>query len=102
MPAVARQFDNTSTGHGCDEVTQITGPTGGPARVYANNIPVECLGNPTVVHNLPSGDGCDPHTAFINVGSPNVFVATIPIARLGDSTDSGNIISASPNVYANS
>jgi uncharacterized Zn-binding protein involved in type VI secretion len=30
-----------------------------------------------------------------------VFVNSIPVARVGDSTDSGSITSGSPNVFAN-
>jgi uncharacterized Zn-binding protein involved in type VI secretion len=41
-----------------------------------------------------------PHSAVINVGSSTVFVGGIPLARIGDSTDSGAIISGSPNVFA--
>lgn len=101
MPAVARQGDSTSTGHGCTGVTTITGPTGAGARVYANNIPVECQGNPTVVHSFGGKNCSAQHAAVINVGSGNVFVSNIPLARIGDSTDSGAIISGSPNVFAN-
>ena len=101
MPGVARQGDSTSTGHGCTGVTTITGPTGAGAKVYANNIPVECKGNPTVVHTYGGKNCSASHTASINVGSGNVFVANIPIARIGDSTDGGSIISGSGNVFAN-
>lgn len=100
MPAVARQGDSTSTGHGCDGVTTVTGPTGSTAKVYANSIPVECKGNPTVVHAY-GGKGCSArHAASINAGSGTVFVGGIPLARIGDSTDGGAIISGSPNVFA--
>lgn len=101
MPAVARQGDSTSTGHGCTSVTTITGPTGASANVFANNIPVECQGNPTVVHTFGGRRCSASHTAAINVGSGNVFVANTPLARVGDSTDGGAILSGSPNVFAN-
>lgn len=100
MPAVARDGDQTTTGHGCDSVTTVTGPTGSPAKVYANGIPVECQGNPVAPHTIPSGPACVPHSAVINVGSSKVFVNGIPLARIGDSTDSGEIITGSPNVFA--
>jgi hypothetical protein len=101
MPAVARQGDPTTTGHGCDGTTTITGPTGAGAGVYANNIAVECKGNPTSAHTILSGTICVPHSAVINAGSGNVFVGGVAIARVGDSTDGGAIISGSPNVFAN-
>lgn len=101
MPAVARQGDPTSTGHGCDGTTTITGPTGAGAKVYANNIPVECQGNPTVVHRFGGKNCSAQHAAAINVGSGNVFVANTPLARVGDSTDGGAITGGSPNVFAN-
>lgn len=100
MPRVARLGDSTSTGHGCTGTTTITGPTGASAKVYANNIPVECKGNPTVVHSYGGNNCSATHAAAINVGSATVFVANIELARIGDSTDGGAIISGSPDVYA--
>ena len=100
MPAVARDGDSTTTGHGCDSVSTGTGPTGSSAHVYVNGIPVECQGNPVAPHTIPSGPACVPHSAVINVGSSTVFVGGIPIARVGDSTDGGSIISGSSNVFA--
>jgi len=100
MPAVARNGDPTTTGHGCDAISTVIGPTGLPAHVYANGIPVECKGNPVAPHTIPAGPVCVPHSAVINVGSSTVFVGGIPLARVGDSTDSGAIIAGSPNVFA--
>lgn len=101
MPGIARQNDTTSTGHGCDGTTTITGPTGAGAKVFANNIPVECQGNPTVVHRFGGRNCSATHTAAINSGSPNVFVGGIAVARIGDSTDGGAITSGSGNVIIN-
>jgi len=101
MPAVARQGDPTTTGHGCDGTTTVIGPTGLGANVYANGIPIECKGNPTAPHTINSGRLCVPHSAAINAGSSNVFVGGVAIARVGDSTDGGSIQSGSPNVFAN-
>jgi uncharacterized Zn-binding protein involved in type VI secretion len=101
MPKVARQYDDTTTGHSCDSVTEITGPHGEPSKVYANNIPVECLGNPTVPHQEPAGDGCSTHIEYIHEASTSVFIGGIAVARIGDKTDyGGEIITGSPNVYA--
>jgi uncharacterized Zn-binding protein involved in type VI secretion len=118
MPGVARDGDKTTTGHGCDAITTVTGPTGLPAKVFANGIPIECKGNPTALHTILKGSICVPHlieqivggedgpilalvSPIINVGSPNVFVGGIPVARIGDSTDGGIIFTGSPNVIAN-
>ena len=101
MPGVARQGDSTSTGHGCDGSTTITGPTGAGAKVFANSIPIECKGNPTVVHRYGGRRCSAQHQAAINAGSPNVFVGGVAVARIGDSTDGGAISSGSGNVIAN-
>lgn len=101
MPGVARQGDSTSTGHGCDGTTTITGPTGAGAKVFANNIPIECQGNPTVVHRYGGRNCSARHAASINAGSSNVFVGGVAVARIGDSTDGGAITSGSGNVFAN-
>ena len=101
MPAIARDGDPTTTGHGCDGTTTVTGPTGAGAKVYANTIAVECIGNPTSSHTIKSGNKCVPHGSSINAGSGNVFVGNIPIARKNDSTDGGAITAGSPNVFAN-
>jgi len=102
MPAMVRDGDSTTTGHGCDAVTTVTGPTGASSNVHANGIDVETETNPTSPHTIPGGGGCVPHSAVINVGSPNVFTGGLAIARLGDSTDGGALISGSPNVFVNS
>lgn len=100
MPAVARDGDPTTTGHGCDGTTTVTGPHGAGAKVFANGIAVECSGDPTAAHTIPAGPACVPHGANINVGSGTVFVGGIAIARVGDSTDGGAITAGSPNVFA--
>jgi uncharacterized Zn-binding protein involved in type VI secretion len=98
MPAIARDGDPTTTGHGCDGTTTVTGPTGASAKVYVNNIAVECKGDPTAVHSIGSPPFCVAHTAVINVGSGTVKVGGKPLARVGDSTDGGAITAGSPNV----
>jgi uncharacterized Zn-binding protein involved in type VI secretion len=101
MPAIARQGDPTTTGHGCDGTTTVVGPTGAAAKVFANGIAIECKGNPTAAHTINSGKRCVPHGAVINAGSGNVFVGGIAVARVGDSTDGGAITAGSPNVIVN-
>jgi len=100
MPAVARQGDPTTTGHGCSTTSTVVGPTGAGAKVYVNGIPVECQGDPVAPHTIPSGRNCVPHSAVINAGLGSVKVGGKPIARVGDSTDGGAITAGSPNVVA--
>ena len=100
MPAVARQGDPTTTGHGCDSTSTITGPTGTSAKVYVNGIAVECQGDPVAPHTIPSGRSCVSHSAVINVGLGSVKVGGKSLARVGDSTDGGAITAGSPNVFA--
>lgn len=97
MPAVARDGDPTTTGHGCDSTTTVTGPS---SDVFINGIGVEREGDPVSPHTIPSGDICVSHEAVINVGSGTVFVNGKPIARVGDSTDGGEITDGSPDVSA--
>ena len=100
MPAVARQGDPTTTGHGCDSTSTVTGPTGAGAKVFANGIAVECQGDPVAPHTIPSGPSCVSHSAVINIGSGTVKVGNKPLARVGDSTDGGAITAGSSNVFA--
>ena len=95
MPAVARQNDTFSTGHGCTPVSQLTGPS---SDVFANGRGVERKGDPSVVHS--EGRKCRPHTVNISGGSGTVFVNGKPIARVGDSIDQGAINAGSENVFA--
>lgn len=100
MPAVARQGDPTTTGHGCDSTSTVTGPTGASAKVYVNGIAVECQGDPVAPHTIPSGRSCVAHSAVINAGLSTVKVGGKSLARVGDSTDGGAITAGSPNVFA--
>jgi uncharacterized Zn-binding protein involved in type VI secretion len=97
MPAVAREGDSISTGHGCDSTSTVISPS---SNVFCNGIGVERKGDPVAPHTIPSGPACVPHSAFINAGSSTVYVNGIPIARVGDSADAGSITSGSSNVYA--
>jgi uncharacterized Zn-binding protein involved in type VI secretion len=97
MPAVARQGDSFSTGHGCTGQSTLTGPSGD---VFADGIGVERQGDPCVEHTIKSGKRCVPHVVNISSGSGSVFVNGRPIARVGDSIDAGSITSGSPSVTA--
>ena len=99
MPAVTRFGDSSTTGHGCSGTTTVAGPS---TNVKCNSKGVERKGDPTAGHTIPAGSPpvCIPHAAFINAGSGTVFVNSKPIARVGDSADSGAITTGSSNVFA--
>ena len=99
MPAVSRHTDSLSTGHICASTTTLDTP--GQGTCFANSLLIARVTDPTVSHPFPPAPICNPHVANVNVGSPNVFVESLPVARLGDSADSGNMISGSDNVFAN-
>jgi len=99
MPAVSRKGDSLSTGHACVGTTTLDTP--GQGTVFANNILVARVTDPTVSHPFPPLPPCAPHVANVNVGSPNVYVEGKAVARIGDSTDAGAMTSGSGNVFAN-
>ena len=97
MPGVTRDGDATTTGHGCDDTTTVTGPS---TNVFCNTKGVERKTDPTSAHTILSGLSCVPHSAVINAGSGTVFVNSKSIARIGDSCDDGAITAGSSNVFA--
>jgi len=101
MPAVTRDGDATTTGHGCDVTTTVTGPS---TDVFCNTKGVERKTDPTAAHTIPNGASppvCVSHSgAVINAGSGTVFVNSKAIARIGDSCDGGAITGGSSNVFA--
>ena len=99
MPAVSRKGDTTTTGHACVATTTLDTP--GQGSVFANSILVARITDPTVLHIHPPVPICPPHVANVNVGSPNVFVHSLKVARIGDSTDAGALTTGSGNVFAN-
>lgn len=102
MPAVSRETDSVSTGHGCDSVTTLDGnSTGNNANVYIGGLGVCCVGDKTVVHNIKSGNSCVPHVEVVKSGSSTIFIAGKAVARIGDSCDAGVILSGSGNVFCN-
>ena len=100
MPAVCRVGDSLSTGHACTGTTTIAS-SNTDGTVKANSINIIVIGAPTVSHPAPPVPPCPNHVAFLNAGSPNVFVEGLAVARIGDSADSGNMTSGSGNVFAN-
>jgi uncharacterized Zn-binding protein involved in type VI secretion len=97
MPAVARQGDSFSTGHGCAGQSTLTNPS---TDVFVNDRGVERRGDPSVPHTIRAGKKCIPHTVVVTGGSGTVFVNDKPIARRGDSIDAGQITGGSPDVFA--
>ena len=99
MPAVSRKGDSLSTGHICASTTTLDTP--GQGTCFANSILIARVSDPTVSHPFPPAPPCAPHVANVNVGSPNVYVEGLSVARIGDSTDAGAMTSGSGNVFAN-
>ena len=99
MPAVSRKGDSLSTGYICASTTTLDTP--GQGTCFANSILIARVSDPTVPHPNPPAPPCPDHVANVNVGSPNVFVEGLSVARIGDSTDSGAMTSGSGNVFAN-
>jgi uncharacterized Zn-binding protein involved in type VI secretion len=99
MPAVAREGDDTTTGHGCtSNVNLVVGPFSVKTRV--NGKEIAHLGSKTDGHSILAGV-CVPHAAQpISAASNKVRVEGIPIARVGDPVDSGAVVQGSPNVFA--
>ena len=98
MPAVSRKGDTLSTGHACTGTTTLDTP--GQGTVFANSILIARQTDPTVSHPFPPAPPCAPHVANVNVGSSTVFVCGLPIARIGDSTDAGQMTKGSSNVFS--
>jgi uncharacterized Zn-binding protein involved in type VI secretion len=100
MPSVSRVGDTLSTGHACTGTTTIaSSATDGTVKV--NSINAIVIGAPTVSHTFPPVPVCPSHVANLNVGSPNVFINSIAVGRIGDSADAGAMTSGSGNVFAN-
>jgi len=101
MPAVSRDLrDLAATGHGC---TRVIGVKAIQRTVFANGSAILTPGAPLLPHVIPvcCPLRCVGHPAQVNMGSHNVFVSGIPMARRGDSADMGKMIMGSANVFAN-
>ena len=98
MPAVSRKGDSLSTGHICVGTTTLDTP--GQSTVRVNSILVARQSDPTVPHPAPPIPPCPDHVKFVNVGSSTVRVVGLPVARIGDSADSGQMTAGSSNVFS--
>ena len=100
MPGVTRDGDATTTGHGCDTTTTVTGPS---TNVFCNSKGVERKGDPAAAHTIPNSATppvCVAHSASITEGSSTVCVNSKAIARIGDACDAGAITEGSTTVFA--
>lgn len=101
MPAICRVGDSLTTGHTCSSVT-IIASSNTNGTVKANGINIIVIGAPTVSHSAPPAPACPPHVRFLNLGSSTVRVNGIAVGRIGDSADSGVMITGSNNVFVGS
>ena len=99
MPAVAVcTVDTINTGHACDTTAGIQGALQTNVKIGGNNVAV--VGDAIAPHTILSADACVPHSSVINAGSSKVFIAGIPVARVGDSADAGTVATGSGKVFA--
>ena len=96
MPGISRKGDQLTTGHTCAGVTILDTPT--QSTVRANNIVIARKTDKTVSHPFSPPPLCPPHVAFVNKGSSTVRVVGLPVSRIGDSTDNGQLIKGSTTV----
>ena len=70
--------------------------------ILATAIPTtNTFGEPAFTFATWSGQGGAGGLGWGTVGSPNVFVEGLEVARKGDSADAGNMTQGSGNVFAN-
>ena len=110
MPGCARVGDTINTGHLCDTTATIIV---GSNDVFVNGKSATFLGSDISSHTIESQRGvqppgpptnpstCIPHlNQKVYAGSTTVKVNGKPMARKGDSADSGSITGGSTNVFA--
>ena len=98
MPAVCVKGDSLSTGHICAESTTLDTPP--QSKVTIGGILVAIVGTPTVAQPFPPSPPCADHVANLNAGSSKVFIGGIPVGRIGDSADDGQMITGSDGTGA--
>ena len=98
MPAACRKGDSLSTGHICSSTTTLDTPA--QSSVFNDNKLMARKTDKTVPHPFPPNPPCANHTAQVNVGSESVFVEGLPLARVTDSADAGEMTSGSSNVFS--
>ena len=98
MPGISRKGDQLTTGHTCSAITTLATPT--QSTVRANGILIARKTDKTVSHPFPPSPPCAPHIAQVNIGSSTVRVVGLPVSRIGDSTDAGQMTKGSSNVFS--
>ena len=98
MPAACRKGDSLSTGHICSSTTTLDTPA--QSSVFNDNKLMARKTDKTVPHPFPPNPPCANHTAQVTVGSESVFVEGLPLARVTDSADAGEMTSGSVNVFS--
>ena len=98
MPAACRKGDSLSTGHICSSTTTLDTPA--QSSVFNDNKLMARKTDKTVPHPFPPNPPCANHTAQVNVGSESIFVEGLPLARVTDSADAGEMTSGSSNVFS--
>ena len=94
MPAVARQGDAGAV-H-CSGYTIASGSSD----VFVDGRPVARNGDPSTVHQKPSGNKCVPHVSKIIATSTSVFINGQPVAVVGDRmSECTQIIQGSETVF---
>jgi|TARA_B110000881_G_C18535633_1_gene495627 uncharacterized Zn-binding protein involved in type VI secretion len=83
MPGSVRLTD-ICTGHGCYPSRDNAGASG---NVLINSLGAHRVGDPWNEHGCPV---CVDHGGAQASGSPNVFVNSLPLARIGDAIDCGS------------
>ena len=107
MPAIAREKDGISTGHGCSGTSTLKASSqrGNTKKVYANGEGISCLGDPVTAHTIESGNSCvNCPSPVTEASSGTVKIGDIGVCRKDDDVDSnggmGIITGHSPNVNA--
>ena len=94
MPAAARQGDA-----GAVHCSGYTIAAGSPD-VFFDGKPVARDGDPSTVHQKPSGNKCVPHVSKIIARNSTVFINGRAIATVGDRmSDCTQIVQGSENVF---
>jgi len=91
MPGIARRTDAVATDHLC---TLNTTCLGASVDTLAGGLGVHRLTDGTTPHTYctveggncadPEGTDCSPHTPALGTASPNVFVNSLAVGRIGD------------------
>ena len=105
MPPISRAGDITNTGHLCNPPLQQTlmdWPKSNPT-VFAQGSLIVRQMDPTVIHPIEVSVNplvCAPHIGVVMKGCITVLVTGMPVARIGDPVDFGNLTTGAMTVHA--